>query len=160
AGISHAGHTGRAGRERIDDLRVSTGGRVGQAVQVLAHHGVADEVLDALVPVGHAHEAGRSEVPLQAQVDVVRLKRQQGRVLGAAGGAVLLAVQGRTARTTRTRTGVQVAVRRTGDGLAERGAGLQVGGQVDAEVQVRQQVAVAGLLAERHGLRRGLHLEV
>src|SRR5690606_40308383 len=147
-------------QEGVGRLRVRTGGRVGQAVQVLLDDGVADEVLDPLVPVGHADEAGRSEVPLQADVDVVRLERHQLRVLRGTGGAELFAVQDRTTRVARTRTGVQVAVRRTGDGLAERRAALQVSSEVDAEVQVRQDVAVAVGLAERLRLATGLVAEV
>src|SRR5690606_2205699 len=137
-----------------------TGGRVGQVVQVLAYHGVADEVGDALVPVRHTDEAGRSEVPLHADVEVVGLERQQRRVLCAARGTELLAVEGRTARATCGRAGIQVAVRRAGDRLAERRTALELAGEVDAEVEVRQQVAVAGGLAERLGFGRGPHLEV
>src|SRR5690606_27367360 len=144
----HLRGTLRAGQERIGRLRVRTGGRVVQVVQVLAHHGVADEVRDTLVPVRHTDEAGGSEVPLHAEVEVVGLERQQRRGLGAAGGTELLAVEGRAARATRGRAGIQVAVRRAGDRLAERRTTLDVGSEVDAEVEVRQQVAVPGGLAE------------
>src|SRR5690606_32328730 len=75
----HLRGTLRAGQERIGRLRVRTGGRVVQVVQVLAHHGVADEVRDTLVPVRHTDEAGGSEVPLHVEVEVVGLERQQRR---------------------------------------------------------------------------------
>src|SRR5690606_34105757 len=95
-------------QERVGRLRVRTGGRVGQAVQVLFHHRVADEVLGPLVPVGHADEAGRSEVPLHAEVEVVGLQRHQARVLRAAGGTELFAIQDRAGRVAGSGTCVQV----------------------------------------------------
>src|SRR5690606_39914073 len=85
-----------AGQERQRGLGVGTTGRVTQAVQVLLHLGVADEVVDALVEERHRYVAGRGEIPLQGHVDVVRLQRQQARVLGGARGAE--AQQHRTVR--------------------------------------------------------------
>src|SRR5690606_37241708 len=82
---------GVAVQERQGRLRVGTGGRVGDSVQVLLPDTVADEVLDPLVPVGHRNIAGGREVPLQADVHVVGLERQQPGVLATTRSAVLLA---------------------------------------------------------------------
>src|SRR5690606_37313696 len=100
--------TCRTGEERERFLGVRPTGGITQPVQILPYLAVADEVVDALVEVGQRDVAGRSEVPLDRHVDVVRLQRQQARGLGVTVCAE--AQQHRTVGRVRGRSGVQVAV--------------------------------------------------
>ena len=134
-------------------LRARPGGRVTLVVQALLRHRGTDEVVDALVPERYRHVAGWCEVPAQAEVQVVGGQRLQARVVVVTGSLRRGIDQGGAGRVAHASACVQVAVRRTCNGLAVRSAALQRIGEVDAEVDVGQQVAVAAACAD--GLHRG-----
>src|SRR5690606_11224503 len=110
------------------------------------------EVRYALLPEARRDIARVREVPLEREIEVVGLERNEAGVIGRTGW--LEAVQRGAARRTDRGTRVQVAIVRTRDRLAVGEPALQRVRQADVEVEARQQVAVVGLLGEGNLLGR------
>src|SRR5690606_38950015 len=107
----------------------------------------ADEVVHALVEEAYGSVACVVVVPLEREIEVVRLQRHELRVRGRSRRRG--AVEGRSDRAELAHRGGQVLVRRARYRLAVRQQGFQVVPQRNVEIEARQDVVVLVLLGYR-----------